>query len=103
MLHIICIQLKNDVSIDIFEGIILQRDSITIVFSVWCIFGRKTVKRQKMVIIVGGFQSSLPFLIFGGIQHLIVFIKGIEILKIIVADHIVCMTQMDIIGLDRLE
>ena len=28
------------------------------------IFGRKTVKRHKMVIIVGGFQSLLPFLIF---------------------------------------
>ena len=56
-----------------------------------------------MVIIVGGFQSSLPFLIFGGIQHLIVFIKGIEILKIIVANYVVCVTQMDIIGLDWLE
>ena len=56
-----------------------------------------------MVIIVGGIQSLLPVLIFGGIQHLIVFIKGIKILKIIIADHIVCMTQMDIVGLDRLE
>ena len=34
---------------------------------------------------------------------MIVFIKGIKILKIIIADHIVCMTQMDIVGLDRLE
>ena len=34
---------------------------------------------------------------------MIVFIKGIEILKIVVADYVVCMTQMDIIGLDWLE
>ena len=56
-----------------------------------------------MVIIVGGIQSLLPVLIFCEIQFLIVFIKGIKILKIIIADHIVCMTQMDIVGLDRLE